>query len=794
MREKKRPVPPVLRVAQGQIANDLKMKCTSPMTVTLGTEEDVYGRVLLIIDEFIFRAMINKPAVFQCTSTNNDPSLGFQTLRGYWLYAFQYYMWRCRCINGNYVSANSYDNLTVPVGLAKIFQQFAPYVDPNTGSKMRYVLNPLNLSIVTDNQNVDSSYASLDGCLGQPKLRYMIHPAVTTGTATLVEYATAGTRSFAAAGTNIISFDSYFGNFLTNGPLSIIQTLFPGNICIEDIPKFAPDASAYAWFTKTAVVCNSPCFRSDMAVITGRGFQDGSIDSVNNYPYDKPLPTCRAVDNTGSEFDTDSAGYYQTLTQVYAYLTGYSVKWAAGSAVDLMNSTKCFTDVKEFSYRSFSIDLSKFARKLFNVFKSDAWLVTNGAQELVNTQFTFSSMAWTSLLSRLFESASVNCTGNLGTNTSFWVIDAKVDNQKMPAVLTKMISSVGPVRVGGKVNFPYLGVAFSGINTPTGSNVGWYNAITATATWNPSSVPYGFGPGVSPVGGPLSVTYPNSNNPFSRTDPQVVVYSSILVKTYSTFVTAYQNTFPNTFIMDSTPSVVNEKCGTLSGTLSNVNHTLSTGSTTWTCSNMSATGALGILSISSAYCNNKKDVLNTANYSLVANRTGDLGIVLMRTLPNGTNVDIETALQQTQNQAGNSTFSAMKKAQEYVRSDKSNTKKGNKTGRDITYSVTSKALENASNDTQDRQFENGTGDRTELIEQLKDLTKSAVIHATKEYLNLDPLTFGAQSEIGEPTFQTRMLETVTSALGKTPMTMALTTGHDAGSELLNAFLDYFGDN
>ena len=750
-----------------QMLRDQKMRCIDPTSVTIdGNADGVYGRVFQIIDEFIFRAMIDQPQLFITKQTAGDPRIGFAILRGVWITCFQYYMFRLGCTNSDYVGPSSVAGVKLPLGLAKVFQQFAPYVDPNTGSSFRYTI-PLS------NPFINNVYWHIDGAVtaGQPGTnlgsvmrRTLLHASSVTSAGTqLQEYATMGSaplQAFAAATTPWYTFFQT----LDAATFSAINTIGPGHISLDDLIKnapFAPDASAYSFIVNASVVSHCPLFPPDMALVVGRGFTNGLRDYVNNVPYDAPLPVCRVPLNGAGEAAPNTAAYNQTLTQTYAYLTARSTKWVNGPADGLLRSTKCFTDVRDFSYRGVSINPAKFARKIVNVIKSTPWDdVSISDQEKYNMLFALTAMAWTALLSRIMSSASVVCTGLNTTNMTFWVDSSTTTTLRLPSVLTKIISGVGPVKVGGRVVFPMYAGGYPIMDTVNAG--GWTSALTAAGVWNVSNNEYGLGTSASATS-PINITQPNSILPFVRTDPGGVVYSYIAARPLSAYVNNYQNKFPTSFISDSWTTVNDNPCGVPYAMLCpSYAVQTPTANSVFTVGTLNVSGAESISSVQSALCVNARQTRYAAAYSVIANPALDTSDYrALRQYSDGICVDISTNLQASQNASENSQFQQNVKAksrEDTAREIKTREKKGIvDTFWDAAYASDSKLLGKIEDETLDDVFPDGSGERSLLKGMLGTIGSSIRQTASRELLKIFDMSVSGQNMDGSTLFFNKAL-------------------------------------
>lgn len=728
---------------EGQNAAAVKNKCVNPCTNVLDAGVDnVYNRVLLAIDEFIFRAMLSKPSNFVLKGPDGRPTIGFQVLRGYWLYCFQYYMYKCDCLKSNYIDATSYGNFKIPFGLAKIFQQFAPFTDAATGSQLQYQFPVLNKTITANYMSVDANTTDPDS-LGCPYARYLIHCGDKTSAGVqLVEYATLGNKS-------ILDYDGYSVPFreyvagISSTTQQAIQNLFSGTISVDRIPRHAPDGSAYVFYTRTAVISAVPNFRADMGVICGRGYQETPFDLNNNLIYDSPIPTVR-VYNGGYETGPESPGYSQTVRAVYAYVTSGSARWNVGSAITLVSSTKCFTDITDFSYRSKVVDVTAFARRLVNAYRPGVWdavTVNNTAQNLT---WMFCMSAWNSLITRIFASSSVYCTGDADQNPAFWYDSLRGESTKFAPTVADIISSVGPVKVSGKIVFPYFGTVETFNCATNSTNVGWTKVISTTGAWTVSSSVYGFGDSVQSAG-TINITYPGTTNPVTRTDPPGVVYNTIMSTLGANFINSYQNAYPETYAIDSCSTIADEPCGRVPAMLTNLARGIQNSTNvTWKNSLITVYGSDTTGAVYYDYCASTdmtSEVL--ANNILLNPETATTSIRPLRVIPGAVIQDVTTTLQNNINSSTNSQFRQMEKG--------SIAAKAAQTGsshKDAAFAMNRSLIRREANNSLDPLIAQGTGDRSGLVESMYELAQSAAVSAGKEAMKLVINSIGGQNVTG----------------------------------------------
>jgi len=735
-----------LRVFEGQFTAAKNRKCVGEQNVPCtdlpgsATSQNLITRALYVIDEFIWRASILKPSLFAC-KTQNDPSIGYQQLRGIWLYALQYYLWKCGCVNGAGAASTGYGEIQIPYGLAKAFQQFAPYTCPITGTTLRNQITPLGFSINTLWFSIDAN-ESVDplttGHLGSPLHTYLIHPSSrTAANLEMIEFGTAGNVAIGTFASNYVDFDTYYKTSSFSSLLAQVNTIFKGTIKVDDIPRCAPDASAYTFVFPSGVGCPVPNFRADMGVILGRGRDvTGANEGASMFPYDEPLPVVRSLDVTNVETGPNSPQYFQTLRQVYAYVTSHSSKWVAGSAIGLVNSTKCFTDLKEYSVRCEAFDITKFARKVFNIITSDNWNQTyTPSAELQNTMFAMCNMAFTALFTRIFKSSSCFRTGDPNTNSAFYVMSQNAEASRMPSAICAIINGVGPVKVGGRLVLHRLYNSiggYVGINTPTAANNrGWTNTISTTGVWSVNSPYYGFGSSVTPLSS-ITLTLPGTSTPVTRTDVAGTVYSSIMCLKFPQLTEYYQNKLPDTFVSDSLPSGTNEICGNLPCSLICVQSQILGTQPTWQNSIMQATGQNVPGAIVGSYCMNNDDVLHAFINNCIANPPNPGGyLYATRVVLPGMSGDPSRAVQLALNSAPQSQYQAYERALQANNAKRVGGKK-NRSQKDIISEVTSKQMIDVSQEIFPSVNEPGSGERHEATKSIGTLVKNSLANATKE--------------------------------------------------------------
>jgi hypothetical protein len=641
----------------GQFKEAKSEECVDPTIQSVRASDTTYLAVLAAIDEFLAVMMRNKPTLFTWRDATNGPTVPFNMARALYLTGFQWYMWNLQCMSSNYLGPTSIGKLKIPLGLAKIFQQYAPYCDPITGSTYRTIVNAINYNVNVEYPDVDTNTggAPLTN-LNAPYRRYLIHASRWSGATTYIDFCSNGNKSVTPYTSSVTDFFLVYNN-PTLLPESVSRSLeaMCTTVAIQEIPKYAPDASAYCDCSPSVVSCPVPSFRADMGIICNGPPGLNPPDLLCMNAYDKPFPVVRI--NQGGVETTDTGAKYQTLVSVYAALTFNSTAWESGDAISLLRSCKEFRTVTEISYREATIDFTKMARKVFQIYKLGTF-VNN--QEGDNTSFAFSMFAWSALFSRLVPYATLSCSSDIGSNICFWVDNLSNISFKFPAALLRVLSSVGPTVQDGKVYFPALA---SFVNSSVANNNGWTSTLSTTGVWNVGTTAFSLAPGVTPVSGPQTISYPGSSTPVTRVADGTLVYNLIPAALASQFA-IYQLKFPAEFQPDSMNTVSDNILGTKFGMMAPpTSNAAVIGTSAWSNTVVQSSTYEQVLAVQGSVCINLTDVINSAAYGILANLPSSANNIkpLVHVLESNT-VEVANIIQRGLTPAGNSQYQAITKA------------------------------------------------------------------------------------------------------------------------------------
>jgi len=553
-----------------------KNLCISPQVIEQSDSDSVVLRVFAIIDEFIFQAMIRKPQLFVYMNAV-QPRIFINALRGYWFGSFLYYMWKCKCFSGNYDLPVIYGNAKLPIGLAKMFQQFAPFMDTTTGSLYRFSVYSYNPNIYNDYPSVDMTGPTGDprtaltapfNDLNCPRTRFLIAAANAGGT--MVDYGSGDGVQATSFGTpTIIDWVSYLQAGTNSVEFRLMQTLFDANILLDDVPTVAPDGSAYCLVYNTNIAAPFTAFSKPIAFITSSRYDDqnGTPDDVENMIYYSGLPVVRNYNRALSITGQDSK--VSTLIAAYAYMTSFAQTWVPGKAKFLMLDAKELSGATKFSYTRKEVSFLRFALLVNNVMRTSSWSGTD--TEVSNAMFCFSELAWSAFFQRTFPCAALNHSDfelygiyglYLPVSSCYYLSSMAIDGVRLPATIMRALAEVGPTVVEGHVQFPsYIQSMIPNCARASrvdGVNFDWSNALQDNGQWfpNPNTFIYGIKMPASTV---VPITYPGRNNSFTYTTPAPVLRGSLSISTrfginmallQGIFAYFYVNKFPKEYSDD----------------------------------------------------------------------------------------------------------------------------------------------------------------------------------------------------------------------------------------------------
>jgi len=717
----------------GQFLAAAKEKCVAPVPIVFSSAS-VLTQILSNIDEVIMVYMKLKPTYFQYQD-NQEPVLKINVLRGLYMNAFFRYAYNVGSLNNSTLAVpqSSYDNLAIPMSLAKIFQQYAPYVDPLTGASYRWDFPYVQYTINTGYFSIDSN--STGGTnLNAPLYRYLIHPA-RVGAFTTLDYCTLGNKSLITYTSNSTNWVTYYSSTIDQAIVTTYNMLPNSKILLGDIPKTAPDASSYTTVDYRGVSCPVSNFRADVAcILYGNAAANTGLDFVCNWPYDAPIPVVKIP---GAATTFNAARNNMVLRQVFHTVLADTKEWDAGSAINLV-ATSSTPGLDEFSYRGVAVDGFLLATRFSSVYREAGWEVDDA-----NKAFSLSLMFWSAFYHRLTKFGTLNCTGDINTEMSFFCTNANASSNNMPAVLSKVLASLGHSVVGGKLYVTQLGSP--PLNSPTQTSAHtWYSALSTAGIWNPGAVPYGVQDTATSVS-PITIYQLNNNTPLSRVDPAGVVYNYIpvaLLATYSSLLTS----MPSRLQIDSGSTPPSILFGTKAGVMCSLTY-----------SNVSSVAnyyqdKIGVkigqyivpTAVQGNICISSRDVEDAILYSSIASSGGNGGTVKsMLYIIEQTASDITNSLQRNLSPSTDSQFTNMSRANLYTR--ELSRRKGN--DQDTTFATTSRILRSYANGIMPDIVTEGSGNRDNARHYMLQMSE----HGSKGWL--DKITTFFQSDLGNMVVQ-----------------------------------------
>jgi len=686
-------------------------------------------------------------------------------LRGLWLSAFEWYIWNTGGMKTGFPGSYTFNRFKIPVGLAKIFQQYAPYVDPVTGSTYRWAFPSLSVTYNAGYASVDSnspvvSLFTYNSNLNSPLLRYLIHPQAVIGSGNITDLSSNGTTSWAPFVSNPQSFLNVWLEAPNASILAAAQQLFPCNVQCADIPKFAPDGSAYCNVSNYTISSPVPIFRNDIAVICCINAGNTPPDRYKNQLYDAPWPVVRTLDpTTGNQAVPGSLCYLQTLIHTYAYLTSFATRFVVGACSDLLKTTRCFSDINEFSYRGYKVDIAVFCNKLCQLIQVSNWPQSafNPNADLQNAMFTMLQTCWSSLYQRLLPLDAICCSGVPATNNFFYASTNMIDSCLLYPTMARIIGGIGPVRIKGKPYFPNLGGTLW--NRP-GATIGWTSAVSISGVWTVGSSSYGLGPRAA--GTPILYlpTQATGTTALTRVDPVGVIYTAIMCLPQALFQDYYKPLYPSAYVSDRWSTVTNEDCGSLkSSCLIPVNNVAAPGTTAaWSNMVVTISGAEVVNNVAAEYCVNATDVVYGAIFSLAYYDSTFIATKPLIGTFNGLYTNplaaVNTAIAASNGSEYTAFLAALTTNSYNVREGR---KKGRKSGNgvDSQYRSNTVVMGKTISDAVPNLTQPGSGDRTTYTDSILELGKNAIEHGFRkgtQFLLNEFVSFGSQNEQGGPDF------------------------------------------
>jgi len=456
-----------------------------------------WGVILDTIDALLRQLQLRKPDNFNrpVDSFGNPqlPTIRFNAVRTAWLLAVQAYWYQRGVITSNdTTSLFQPTGIQIPNSLAKVAQQFLPYVDPMTGAVYKFQIFPLDpaFNALTNYPDVSFSVTSVTGlnrqnCINFPGEYYHVHPSnhnKITPSSPFQDLGKApdGFNPVYVFPTNpaFKTLIQYFSTIFA-GEMTAINSLCSA-VDYKQLPNFAPDASAYAWVTENGISCFTPNFEPTMAIITGfNGALGTVVDVNNNYPFVKPLPVVRVVKSDGafSYFDGTLRGI---LLNIYAYLTvGVSKFVGSFNGVQQLKYTECYGGIKRFDVVGTQIESNLVSNCLSSIIDTlGSSKDANSTNTNDNSIYALIHIFWASVIFRLFMTDAITDVNNKYVAQSYSPL---LPSCSIPGTLARAISGLGPCVINGGLYIPYW----------RNSAVIWNVNISALGVFSPPpTVPY----------------------------------------------------------------------------------------------------------------------------------------------------------------------------------------------------------------------------------------------------------------------------------------------------------------
>jgi hypothetical protein len=464
--------------------------CLSPNEIIITLSFANSWQVIIdTIDQFLQQAQIEKPQMFQRANIDGSatlaniapPTVEFIAARAAWFMAAYSYLVRIGVVIGANVSqVQVIPGITLPNGLAKFIQHFAPYYDTVTGTCYKFALPLLD----TTTYNVYPAYPDISQAITQLGTiatvfnarinAYLIHPCLyVDGTNNNTDFATATGRINPTYGlpspntpTNLSAYVQT--NLSTNTTIkNNINKLYNG-VDPFDILRFAPDASFYAQMTSEGSTCPCPNTNNIMTLIGPQLLADNAqADAGVGYPFIKAFPPI-GLNKPGSIF-TLPAQYALAYRKLYAVLSGQVTKYVPrATSLSQLRLTQSYGTLKTFEVTGVQIAYPVIAERITEYLQN---LNGNGNIPTVMTLFGLIQTFWCEIISRV---ASYDWIADTNNAYSGYAMGSN-STMKLPLTLASMISAVGPIVVNGSLYIPY----FSSIVTT------WYNSVNA-GNWTTS--------------------------------------------------------------------------------------------------------------------------------------------------------------------------------------------------------------------------------------------------------------------------------------------------------------------
>jgi len=465
------------------IAKKVVSKCINPGPVILAIDfERSWGRAIDIIDSYAKVAQIQKPQNFvrlvntSSASAPPQPAIRFTMLRAIWLAAVRQYWYNIGIITGSSsTSTLRVQNVTLPNGLAKFVQQFAPYTDTTTGIQYQFQIQPYGDGVNIFSNYPDLSVAAASGTiatnLSLPRSQYLIHPSdwVSGGRTNDVGTSSSSPNPLYPFDGTTVTWTAFIST-ITQAETSAINALFNG-VNPNDIPNYAPDNSAYTVITNYSISSLCPKFEPLMSVITGI-FQavDNENDREANYPYVKSLPAIKYQKSYA--FPTYGLGYRNVLYLLYATISSAVTTFDPNAdSLTQLRYTECYGGMKHWSFSGVKVSQFMIAERLSEYMDSLNRNDASNTNTNSTTLFGLSAMFWSAVYYRV---SPWDAILDIGSYYRGYCYGTGLPTLQLPATLARVVSGLGPVVHNGRLYLPYF------YEDPPQ----WTNRISAASPYN----------------------------------------------------------------------------------------------------------------------------------------------------------------------------------------------------------------------------------------------------------------------------------------------------------------------
>jgi len=533
----------------------------------------------------------------------------------------------------------------VPVGLAKLFQHFAPYVDTLTGTTYLYsgLFHPTGSGDTAhhsiDNLCEDGSVQASPTAkpweyINSPLERYLLVSNYPSG---LFDYAAMpGLEfNFSKPILNNLPWNQIYAT-TEYGVLTRIVPSLCQCVQVKDIPYFAPDGSAYTYWNETYGIRSPiPDFDSGIAYLLGTYssyFDNDPTPILTPYPYQRPLPYVSWV---GVQYFEDAYMQVRTLAQVYFTVMLQSTEWSDSLWTALITPQSKFYGIRRLTYERSIISTNKIAQQILDTYKTGNWTDLISSNEVYNnSQMSYVCMIWNLIYQRNFEWLAIPHFGQsnltedapytapIWNSSCFFSATSTVSSYKLPAAIIRSIQTIGPIVVDGSVRFPAIYPDQCINNSMAASSsrryLSWFDSLSDK--WHPNNVVYGMN--VSEVkNGGVTIYTPGTSTPLTVPRP-VGWYSfgwyGVNQFLFANLIGQYQSKIPANMGLSRWIPIDDDLMGSVTCSLSIVGSTSQVQSTTVFYSNtlLSDQTLYTVQSVSSYLCLTNEDAFNVGTFSL----------------------------------------------------------------------------------------------------------------------------------------------------------------------------------